>query len=326
MIRIERLWYRSSLHPLLWPLLPLSWLFRILVAIRRCYYRFRPSAPLPLPVIIVGNISVGGSGKTPLVAQLVQKLTQSGWRVGIVSRGYGGKGGEAIQRVSADSDPALVGDEPRLLAELCAVPLVVGRDRRQAALYLWRHFEVDLVISDDGLQHYRLPRDMELVVVDGERRFGNGHLLPVGPLREPPARLKEADMVICHRGAAAAGEWPMVSGLADVVNLVSGETRTLAAFRRRRVHAVAAIGYPQRFFVALEEAGLIVESHPFADHHPFIEDDLAFNDSLPVLMTAKDGVKCRSFASDNWWVVALESALPEPFWEALKQQLARVRR
>ena len=201
---LEKRWYSTS-TPLL--LLPFEWLFRLLVLLRRLAFRLglKPSYALPVPVIVVGNISVGGTGKTPLVVWLVSLLRKAGYHPGIVSRGYGGKAERWPQQVRPDSDPQTVGDEPVMLAQRCACPIVAAPDRVAAAKLLLKHTKCDLIITDDGLQHYRLKRDIEIVVVDGERRFGNGHCLPAGPLREPQSRLAEVDFVIAN-GLAGRGD------------------------------------------------------------------------------------------------------------------------
>lgn len=288
---------------------PLSWLFGALAARRRAVLR---GERLPVPVIVVGNIAVGGSGKTPVVAWLAAELRAAGHRPGIVSRGHGGRisaeGG--VAPVPADGDPALLGDEPVLLARLTGCPLVIGRDRPAAGRALLRlHPDCDVLIADDGLQHYRLARDIEIAVVD-EATLGNGLLLPAGPLREPLARLGEVDLVVAHGPlsatlhAATAGVpvYPMRLRGGDLRALADPAcTRPLQAFRGRRVHAVAGIGRPQRFFDQLAGEGIEVVPHPFPDHHRFVAADLAFGEPLPILMTAKDAVKCKAFApADSW--------------------------
>jgi tetraacyldisaccharide 4'-kinase len=287
---LERAWYGQAGGAAL--LLPLAMLFGGIVALRRLAFRRRwlASAHPGRPVVVIGNLSVGGSGKTPLTIWLADALAARGLRVGIVSRGYGGSAAGPV-RVSADSDPADVGDEPVLLARRTSARIVVARDRVAAAALLAP--EVDLILADDGLQHYRLRRDFEILVVDGRRRHGNGWLLPAGPLREPLARAATVDAIVANGGVAQPGEIAMVLESGDVVSLADGARAPLAAWAGRTVHAVAGIGHPERFFATLRAAGLQVLAHPRADHAPLAPADVAFDDAYPVLMTEKDAVKCR---------------------------------
>lgn len=310
MKRLETYWYRRGLVAyLLWPL---SKLFCALAAVRRGYIRMTGvlRRRLPVPVVVVGNISVGGSGKTPMVVWLANHLKSNGLKPGIVSRGYGGQSKHWPQAVQGDSDPALVGDEPVLIAARTRCPLYVGPNRVKAARALLKAHGCDVIISDDGLQHYRLKRDLEIVMVDGRRRFGNGFCLPAGPLREPVSRLARSDYVVVN-GRAASGEVAMGLTGNVAVNLRDPTAaQPLAAFRHQQVHAVAGIGDPERFFDMLRAHGLQPDCHPYPDHHAFTPADLAFDDELPVLMTEKDAVKCRAFASDKVWVIPV-SAVPD---------------
>lgn len=308
---------------------PLSVLFGALARRRRASTQPRR---LPVPVIVVGNIAVGGSGKTPVVDWLAGVLRAAGHRPGIVSRGHGGRlsaqGG--VARVPAAGDPAHYGDEPVLLARLTGCPLVIGRDRPAAACELLRlHPECDVLIADDGMQHYRLARDIEIAVVD-DATLGNRLLLPAGPLREPLSRLGEVDLVLAHGepGAdviAAAGAVPVFAmrlaggDLAAVDG--SGRRRPAGALRGRRVHAVAGIGRPQRFFDQLAAEGIVVVPHPFADHHRFEAADLAFGDALPILMTAKDAVKCRAFAPADCWEYPVRAQIGSGAAERILEKL-----
>lgn len=280
-------------------------------------YRFHllPIEHLPVPVVVVGNITVGGSGKTPLVLRLAEHLRSLGFQTGIISRGYGGKNCAQTEVVS-DSDPLLVGDEPVLLARRSGCPVWVGRNRVEAARALLKAYPAcNLIISDDGLQHYALVRDVEIAVVDGERRFGNGFLLPAGPLREPVARLASVDAVVVNGGS---DEIPKCAKAGFAMRLVGTEFYNLADptqrakpqdFVGQTVHAVAGIGYPTRFFEHLRGLGLKVSEHPFPDHHAFQSQELDFPGL--VLMTEKDGVKCARFAKDNYWVLAVEAEVDE---------------
>jgi tetraacyldisaccharide 4'-kinase len=303
-------WYRiTPLHLLLWPL---SLIFHLIVTIRRLLFRLgiSSSIKLPVPVIIVGNVSVGGTGKTPLTLWLAEQLLADGWHPGIISRGFGGKGNKP-QEVLHDSDPAQVGDEPALMAQRLLCPVWTGRDRPAAArALLAAHPECDVIISDDGLQHYRLQRDVEIAVVDGIRRFGNGFLLPAGPLREPPSRLREVDAVVVNGDKVAAGEFMMQLEGVHFYNLLNPEmTATAADFQGQTVHAVAGIGHPERFFGYLKKLGLILIAHPYPDHHQFNATDLVFSDGNALLMTEKDAVKCVAIADEKCWVLRVDARL-----------------
>lgn len=266
---------------------------------------------MPVPVVVVGNVTVGGSGKTPLVLWLAQQLKGAGLQPGIISRGYGGMARETME-VRPDSDPRLAGDEPVLLARNSACPVWVGLDRVAAAhALLAARPACDVLISDDGLQHYRLARQVEIAVVDGERRFGNGFLLPAGPLREGPSRLAKVDAVVVNGGSGAApqGIQPVFTMqlAGNVFYNLAEPSRCVQAdfFVGQVLHAVAGIAHPGRFFDYLRGLGLSVSEHPFPDHHPFTANDLNF--SGQVLMTEKDGVKCTGFAQENCWALAVEA-------------------
>nr|WP_193570419.1 tetraacyldisaccharide 4'-kinase [Luteibacter yeojuensis] len=318
---LQRRWYGGGSPP--WWTRPLESLYRHVSGRRARRFRDDPSAVvrLPVPVVVVGNITVGGTGKTPLIVALAQAMTARGFAPGVVSRGYGGsERGPYLLR--GDDDPARVGDEPSLIRQ-SGVPVAIGRERPEAARLLI-DAGCDLVLADDGLQHYRLGRDVEICVIDGERRLGNGHLLPAGPLREPAGRLDDVDFVVVNGGAPVGHEVTMrlEGGLA--VNMHEPSlAMPLSDFAGRPVHAVAGIGHPARFFASLVEQGIAVHGHPFADHHAFTRDDFVFADGCPVLMTDKDAVKCRAFARPNWWRVPVRAVLPESFYDAVA---ARVRR
>jgi tetraacyldisaccharide 4'-kinase len=308
---LTKLWYGNARGAAL--LAPFAWLYGALMTLRRRAYEaglLRREA-VGCPVVVVGNLTVGGSGKTPLVAWLARELGERGYRVGIVSRGYGRVTREP-QLVSEQSGWREVGDEPLLLARSTGCRTAVGADRVAAARLL--HAQgCDVIVSDDGLQHLRLAADYRIVVVDGERGFGNRRVLPAGPLREPLAGLVRADAIVVNGAAPDAAllrsarpqallfEMRLVP--ADAVGLVSGERRALTGFRATRVHAVAGIGHPGRFFRMLRGIGLEVIEHAFADHHPLVANDVAFGDDLPVLMTEKDAVKCTGFANARLWSV-----------------------
>jgi tetraacyldisaccharide 4'-kinase len=301
--KLEAMWYGGKPPPL-W-LSPFSFLYGAVMGLRSFLYRIglRHRVRLKIPVVVIGNLTVGGTGKTPLVAWLASKLAAVGMRVAIVSRGYGGRA-RGVTRVTIHSRPSEVGDEPLLLARRAQATVFVGRDRVAAAK---RAVEegVDIVLTDDGLQHLALVRNCEIVVIDGQRGFGNGCLLPRGPLRESPRRLRRVNAVVVN-GAMTARDFKLpkfVTGTHFTMRMDPGDARpvagggalrSLSSFRGGKVHAVAAIGNPQRFFDMLSESGLTLIEHPLPDHHAFRAADLDFGDNLPVLMTEKDAVKCRT--------------------------------
>jgi tetraacyldisaccharide 4'-kinase len=312
-------WYGEGRLP--WWCHALSGLYGSVVALRRGLYRlgWLKAVRLPRPVIVVGNLTAGGTGKTPLTLALIEALRERGFRPGVVSRGYGGTRREPIL-LSDLPDPREVGDEPALI-RAAGVPVAIGRDRPAAAKLLV-DVGCNVLIADDGLQHYRLARDIEICVIDGERRFGNEKLLPAGPLREPLSRLQQVQFRICNGGEPQAGEVPMRLRGGTVRALLDGHEQALIGFSGARVHAVAAIGHPQRFFASLAAQGIEVIPHAFPDHHAFVSADLAFGDGLPVLMTEKDAVKCRDFAHADWWSVPVRAELPAAFFDEIGAYLS----
>ena len=337
---LEHHWYRiTPLHLLL---LPLSLLFGLLAALRRGCYRLRllPSVSLPVPVIVVGNITVGGSGKTPLVLWLADFLLTQGMRPGIISRGYGGNAGTPMA-VTASSDPAVAGDEPVLLARRSgdACPVWVGHDRAACAYALLAaHPDCNVLICDDGLQHYRLRRDIEIAVVDGERRFGNGLLLPAGPLRENLSRLNCVDAVVVNGSRSQeSGVRSQGSGVRSqektfrmelvgetFYNLLNPGSRCApSAFMGKRLHAIAGIGNPQRFFDHLQGLGLTTEAHAFPDHHRFEQQELDYVDAEAIFMTEKDAVKCLAFANEKFWVLPVQAQVDAELGKVILQKLGK---
>jgi tetraacyldisaccharide 4'-kinase len=309
---LEKYWYRISLfHLLLWPI---SILFGALAAIRRALYRsgVLHSIKLPVPVIIVGNISVGGTGKTPFTLWLAQQLLDEGWHPAIISRGYTKSKQHPLHTphaVTVSDSPDAVGDEPLLMAQRNLCPVWIGRDRPAVAQALLQtHPECDVILSDDGLQHYRLQRDIEIVLIDGKRRFGNGLLLPAGPLREPVSRLNSVDIVVTNGGKPHSGEQAMLLDGSQFYNLLNPTTTLPAnAFIGQRLRAIAGIGHPERFFVHLKHLGLNAQTHAFPDHHRYTVADISFNDTDAILMTEKDAVKCTAFATEQCWALRVDA-------------------
>lgn len=302
-----------------WLLSSLEQGFRRAVRLRRSAYHTgrKVVARLPVPVIVVGNLTVGGTGKTPLTLWLAEFLKSHGYRPGIVSRGYGGRPQRRPLAVGPDTPAAVAGDEPVLLARRGGCPVYVYPRRVEAARTLLAETDCNLVIADDGLQHYALGRDIEIAVVDGLRGFGNAHCLPAGPLREPPDRLHEVDLVV-HAGSGPAGTTVMTLVGESADNLLDPTRRQpLAGFADGPVHALAGIGHPERFFEHLRRQGLAVVGRPFPDHHAFRREDLAFAGAEPLLMTEKDAVKCLQFATPNHWQVRVEARLPAAFGDTL---------
>jgi len=309
------MWYGSSL--VRWIFVPLSWLFAAAIACRRFLYRrgLLRSHSVAVPVIVVGNITVGGTGKTPLTIWLANALREKGMSPGIISRGYRGKVGATPLAATAQSDPAVVGDEAILLATQSGCSVVVHPERVAAAQKAIE-LGADIIIADDGLQHYRLARDFEIAVIDGARGFGNGRLLPAGPLREWPNRLQSVDKVVVHRHATnhhevlrrATDRRPVHFDLQPraIRKLDGSEVGQIQDLAGQSVHAVAGIGNPDRFFELLERAGIRVKRHPLPDHADISPQDVTFDDDLPVVMTAKDAVKCQFPEAGRCWCVDVE--------------------
>ena len=332
---LVRSWYEKSAW--LVALLPLSLVFYLLSALRRSLYRLgiAPTCKSQLPIIVVGNISVGGTGKTPLVVALVEQLRQAGFHPAIVSRGYGSRAAAYPYFVSSDDAPECSGDEPLLLAQRTGVPVVIDAKRCRAIAALQdRYKDCDVIIADDGLQHYAMPRDIEIVVIDGRRGFGNGWLLPAGPLRESVSRLNSVDYVVTNgelQNSLAVESSVMTLAAQQFVAVNGSEKIALQAWPfSKKIHAVAGIGNPQRFFESLQRMGFDVIPHAFSDHHDYRVEELCFDDQLPVLMTEKDAVKVRQLFQQlhlqpplqgEYWYLTVDAILPPDFYQKLIKQL-----
>lgn len=333
-------WWFDGGNPPLWARL-LTPVYAALTALRRFAYRrgLRAKRHPGVAVIVVGNLVVGGTGKTPLTVALVERLRQEGFVPGVASRGYGRRDVKTPRWAEATSSPDEVGDEPLLIAARTGAKVRVDADRVAAAQAL-AAAGCNVVVCDDGLQHYRLARDVEIEVQDVRRRYGNGRLLPAGPLREPLERAADCTFRVLNLGQPAGTEvvdpslaaipapgvgqeWPMWLDIGEAQPLVGGRGVPLVVFAGQRVHAVAGIGEPDRFFVMLRAAGIGVVPHAFADHHVYTPADFDFGSPLPVLMTEKDAVKCRAIAQPGWHVVPVSARLPDAFWKALLARLGR---
>lgn len=330
-------WYRRS--PWLFLLIPFELFYRSIIFTRKLVYRLGliESKVFPVPVIIVGNITVGGTGKTPLVIALTQYLKSKGFSPGVVSRGYTSRAPAYPYAVTANSPPAFSGDEPLLISLRADVPVVIDGNRTRAVNYLLKQYQCDVVISDDGLQHYKLGRDIECVVVDGERELGNGRCLPTGPLREPVSRLETVDFIIrngrktemdntCTNGMSSYfGEAQSLMTLeATEIKSLSGNSEVLLANwnNSKTVHAVAGIGNPKRFFSSLKKKGFTVYEHIFPDHHQYSENDFNFGDDLPIIMTEKDAVKAKMLdLPESCWYVPVSAILEDEFLKDITQRI-----
>jgi len=305
---LDAYWYSNNV--VAWLLLPLSWLYCLITGLRRYCYKIGllKSHKLKVPILVVGNISVGGTGKAPLLIAICKLLKDQGIKTGIVSRGYGGSfTGEKL--VSRDDTAETAGDEPFMLAQQTHCPVAVGINRVAAAQLLINHHSCDIILSDDGLQHYRMKRDFEIAVIDTNREFGNGFCIPAGPLREPRSRLSTTDMVIYH--GKSSEDYRFTLEFMDAINLATKESRTIESFSGETVHAVAGIGHPKRFFSQLKKAGLTVIEHAFPDHYSYEESDISYDDNYSVVMTEKDAVKCAGFSFKNCWTIPVEAKLSD---------------
>lgn len=304
-------------------LVPLSWVYRFIISIRKRLFQLgiKKVTYFPIPIVVVGNITVGGTGKTPLVIELANRFKTQGYKVGIVSRGYGGKVTRNPQVVLEISDPHLVGDEPLLLHKRTQCPVVVCSNRVLAVKKLIQDFSCNLVISDDGLQHYALARDLEIAVIDGVRRFDNGFCLPAGPLREPVSRLNRVNFVVINSHTPEMNNpnsflpnnlpflyMKLIPGkiysIRDPKKIIS-----LQNLQNKMIHAIAGIGNPDRFFLQLKKMGLSIIPHPFPDHHRFKASDIDFGPNEFVIMTEKDAVKCQAFVDERHWCQPVDAVV-----------------
>ncbi|WP_323844136.1 tetraacyldisaccharide 4'-kinase [Microbulbifer magnicolonia] len=330
---LNRRWYPEEGRVKTLPLLaPLESLYRGVSRRRRRANRESPPAALSVPVIVVGNITVGGAGKTPLVAELARWLRERGRNPGIVSRGYGGRAKQYPYQVTAQSHPLESGDEPLMLHLVTGLPVMVSPNRAEAAQALVDYHQCDVILSDDGLQHYQLWRSLEICVVDGHRGLGNGHMLPRGPLRESADRLRNVDLVVVNgepeeQVRAQCGEllefqMNLEPACWHQFNLDQTSTLKLSSGPEPGpCHGVAAIGNPKRFFRELQKLGFRVMGQPFADHHQFTPQELQFDGETPVIMTMKDAVKCRDFWQSHWWALEVRARLPDVFYQKIHQHL-----
>ena len=321
--QLQAVWYGGR-APALW-MKALSLIYRGLLVLKRLTYklRLRRVQSFEIPVVVVGNITVGGTGKTPLVLRLVELLRASGYQPGVISRGYGSSAGGGPLAVNADSKSEAVGDEPLLIHQRSGVPVMVGSNRVAAIRRLLADHSVDIIISDDGLQHQEMGRDLEIVVIDGDRRFGNARLLPAGPLREPASRLDRVDFTLVNGGDETELSMHLEGNVLE--RLQDGSRCPLTNFDGQAVVAIAGVGNPERFFKRLEAAGVVVDRHPFPDHHRYSQSDLAKFVSKAVIMTEKDAVKCRALTGTNWWVLPITAQLPSSFETELLGKLEQIR-
>ncbi len=320
---IEKIWYKT--HPLRWLLSPLSALFRIITVFLRSYYRLSlcTRQSVSVPVIIIGNISIGGTGKTPFVIWLAKQLQQHGFTPGIISRGYGGASKNYPLLVNNNSDPVSVGDESIIIARHTGCPMAVSPKRTEALTILFEQSDCDIIISDDGLQHYSLARDMEIIVVDAERRFGNKCCIPAGPLRESLSRLQNVDFIV-YNGTTNNDLFNMILSANYAFNLLNPSIiKYLTEFSGSDVHGIAGIGNPKRFFYLLTKFGINVIPHEFDDHYLFQSNDVNFDDDKAILMTEKDAAKCQYFACHNMWYIPITASVSGGLKQLIIQKLLR---
>ena len=323
--KLQDSWYRPvRIH---WWLLPLEFLYRGVMQIRAFlyHYKIKRSFALDVPVVVIGNLTVGGTGKTPLVIALCNHFLSMGKQPAVITRGYKSESNQTSRIITEQDNAADVGDEAMLIYQHCHIPVIVGANRVASGCKAIEAFDCDVIICDDGFQHLRLKRDIDVVVVDGQRGFGNGHCLPVGPLREPTTAIKRSQAVVVNGNDLNVdhpNQYTMSLNIQTAVRMNSGDRSMLSQFTSEPVHAIAGIGNPDRFFQQLRHLGLQVIPHQFPDHHRFTETDIAFDDDLPVLMTEKDAVKCRNFElSDKFWSVSVATDIEPDFYHYIESNI-----
>ncbi|MBL10124.1 MAG: tetraacyldisaccharide 4'-kinase [Acidiferrobacteraceae bacterium] len=320
---IEKIWYKKSIF--LYALIPLEFIYWLLVQTKKLLFQVGlfKSEKLNIPVIIVGNLTVGGTGKTPLVIEITRNLVENGYSPGIICRGYGGTIQDLPHLTSAEDSFLLTGDEALLLSEETGCPVVVDSNRIRGCHWLINNAPIDIIISDDGLQHARLVGDIEIAVIDGKRRFGNRHLLPAGPLRESTTRLKTIDLVVVNNGTKMKNEYSMIGTLKYAVRILDGKQKELSTFNKITVDAICGIGNPDSFFDDLANAGVKIQKHYYPDHHPYKPEDLAIFNSSTLFMTSKDAIKCKQFAQADWWIIPQSIEIESDFITALFGKLQK---
>ena len=314
---LESVWYKNGKGRLL--LMPLTIIYKAINNYQR-NSQIKNRVKLDCPVIVVGNITVGGTGKTPLTIHIVKLLQDKGYKPGIITRGYGGKAQTWPQSVSAESDAISVGDEAVLMAQRTGVPVYAGADRLQSVEQLLKSHDCDIIVSDDGMQHYKLPRDIQIAVIDGKRGLGNGYCLPAGPLRESKERLNDCDFIVVNgQNSLDSDYFEMKLAGKTLVNLATNETKPLNDFSGTEVNALTGIGNPQRFYTTLKDSGLNIIENSFPDHYAFQKSDLRFTTDSIVIMTEKDAVKCKSLIdnANNYWSLPISAQLAAEFNHAL---------
>lgn len=326
---VEKIWFDNHfLGKLLWPLLwPLSCLFKWIASSRKADYQSgkKPSYRSSVPIVVVGNITAGGNGKTPVVVWLVEQLQQQGYKVGVASRGYGGKAPQYPYLLTETTTPDISGDEPVLIKQRTKADVAVAPVRSEAVKMLEAQ-GVDIIITDDGLQHYALQRDIEFIIIDGKRRFGNEHYLPLGPLREGIERLSTVDFLICNGEQPQQNEISMKLTPSHAINLVTGEKCPVTSLSS--LVAFAGIGHPPRFFDTLSLLGAnVVHTQGFGDHKAFepaeIQNLMQYGEQL--IMTEKDAVKCQSFAQSSWWYLPVDAEFPEEKAQQILNKIIEVK-
>ena len=321
---LTKLHYSKSLAPLF--LLPLSAIYLLISFARKYLYRFNllKSFKIQVPVIVIGNITSGGTGKTPLVIHLANELKKNGYHPGIISRGYGSKR-NGVSEVNKKSDVESIGDEPILIHKHTHLPVFIAKDRVLAAKALIKKYKkIDVILSDDGMQHYRLRRDIEILVIDGTRRFGNGYLLPAGPLREPKRKVKSVDAIVCNEKKVIDGSYLMKYKSYFLINLKTKKKIPLNKVRLNNLHAVAGIGNPDRFFNYLKALGLVFDSSSYKDHYRFTKKDFKTMNDKNIIMTEKDAVKCEKFARDNFWYLPVVAEIDSKFTDFILNKMKNI--